>query len=161
VQPQSHHDSPYRFFTVPSASVQIRVASSSQGGPELQIFGNRAGLLSLANVLLWFIANASRREFLSLGDLPFVHEAGSRSIHIRLTMEDGTGHHGSLCRKDKREQLEWTISEDDLQQVALLMHRLTSVPEHEYDRLEMSADSDAGIQVRMTDATEWIQTERA
>ena len=88
VRPQSHHDSPYRFFTVPGASVQLRLASSSQGRPELQVFGNRAGLLSLANVLLWFLANASRREFLSLGDLPFVHEEGSLSVCIRMTMED-------------------------------------------------------------------------
>jgi len=156
VRPQSHHDSPYRFFTVPGASVQLRLASSSQGRPELQVFGNRAGLLSLANVLLWFLANASRREFLSLGDLPFVHEEGSLSVCIRMTTEDRKGEHGALCRKDKRQQLEWAISEDDLQEVALLMHRLTSVAEHEYDRLKMSVDSEAEIHLRMTDAAEWI-----
>ena len=31
--------------------------------------GNRAGLLSLANVLLWLVSHAWRREFLSLAEL--------------------------------------------------------------------------------------------
>ena len=132
--------------------------SLPQGQPELQIFGNRAGLLCLTNVLLWFVANAFRREFLSLGDLPFVQEEGSVSVCIRLTTEDRKGDHGVLFRTDKDAQLEWVISEHDLQEVALLMHRLISVPEHEYDRLQMAADTEAGVQVRMTDAVEWIQT---
>ena len=61
----------YRFLTAPGACVQCRLVGE-QGGRELQVFGNRAGLLSLANVLLWFVANAWRREFLSFRELEFM-----------------------------------------------------------------------------------------
>jgi hypothetical protein len=55
----------------------------------------------------------------------------------------------------------WAISEDDLQRVALLVHRLVSNPCHEYDRLSLAAGSAAGIHFRMTDATVWLNVSHA
>jgi hypothetical protein len=49
------------------------------------------------------------------------------------------------------------VPEDDLQRVALTLHRLASNPGHEYDRLRMAEGSVAGVHVRMTDAAEWLQ----
>jgi hypothetical protein len=64
--------------------------------------------------------------------------------------------HGTLRRQDRGESLEWAIAEEGLQQVALWVHRLVSSPAHEYDRLLVAAGSVCGVQVRMTDAAEWL-----
>jgi hypothetical protein len=58
----------YRFLTAPGAAVEVRLESVSEW-PVLLLLGNRAGLLSLANVLLWLVGNSWRREFLSLAEL--------------------------------------------------------------------------------------------
>jgi hypothetical protein len=76
MQRWSSDEAEYQFLTAPAAMVHVRLAADAQDGPELQVFGNRAGLLSLANVLLWLLANTWRREFLSLGELPFVRVEG-------------------------------------------------------------------------------------
>jgi hypothetical protein len=123
--------------------------------PELQIFGNRCGLISLANTMLWFAANAWRREFLSLAELEFVELAGQLSVGFRLTDNEGLATHGIISRRDNHNLLEWTVSENGLIRVALLIHRLACRPEHEYDRLLM--ESDMGVQIRLTDAVDWLR----
>jgi hypothetical protein len=70
--------------------VSVRLATDEQGQPELEILGNRAGLLSLANVLLWLVANAWRREFLALAELPFVHVGAPLAVCLRLAEADAT-----------------------------------------------------------------------
>ena len=81
-------------------------------------------MLSLANILLWFAANAWRREFLSFGELGFVSLEGDLSLSMRLEMETTTGKHGTVRRLDRAVSLEWVISEDCLPQLALLIHGL-------------------------------------
>jgi hypothetical protein len=157
MQRLSPDDADYQFLTAPAATVQVRLAADPPAGLELQIFGNRAGLLSLANVLLWLVANAWRREFLALSELPFVQSEAALSIRIRLTADEASGRDGLLTRSDAGEQLEWLISEDDLRRVALGMHSLACRPSHEYDRLEMAEGSAAIIHVRMIDAAAWLQ----
>lgn len=154
---RSPDEAEYHFLTMPGAIVQVRVASSADRDAQLQVFGNRAGLLSLANVLVWMRANAYRREFLSFAELPFVKLEGSLSLFLRLTLANKTGRDGLLRRTDRGEQFEWNIAEDDLQRVAFNMHCLVSKPEHEYDLLNMDDDSAATIHVRMTDAGEWLR----
>jgi hypothetical protein len=146
-------DAEYRFLAMPGASVHVRLEPAV---PELQLFGNRASLLSLANVLLWLVANAWRRELLSLAELPFARVEAPLAVCLRLTDEEGTGRDGLLSRKDRGEQLEWAIPEDDLERVALQIHRLACCPDHEYDRLRLAEGSVAGVHVRMTDAAEWL-----
>jgi hypothetical protein len=146
----------YRFLTTPDAQVHCRLATNERGQPELQLFGNRAGILSLANVLLWLVANAWRREFLSLGELPFMHLEAPLAVCLRVMMADPTGRDGLLSRTDRGEQFEWVVPEDNLQRVALTLHRLACRPEHEYDRLLLADGSSAAIHVRMTDASEWL-----
>lgn len=146
----------YRFLTAPEACVQCRLVVAP-GGPELQLFGNRAGLLSLANILLWFVANSWRREFLSFGELAFVQLDGRLSVCLRIADEVPAVSHGILRRQDCGESLEWAISEEALKQVAVWMHSLVSKPGHEYDRLLVAEESECGVHVRMTDAAEWLQ----
>jgi hypothetical protein len=154
---ESPDQADYRFLTSSGATLVLRLVRSRKEYEELQILGNRAGLLSLANILMWFRSNAWRREFLSLNELPFVHSEGSLSICFRLTAEDPTGNDGLLSRNDRSEQFEWKISEDDLLRLALSVHRLASMPEHEYDQLQMAAASTVDVEIRMTDASNWLR----
>jgi hypothetical protein len=154
--PQSPDEADYLFLTTPGATVEVALADTANG-PEIQLFGNRAGLLSLANVLYWFVANAWRREFLSLTDLPFIRTSGLISLCLRLNNQEANSRDGFLARMDRGQQFEWTIAEDDLRRVALTVHRLVSKPGHEYDQLMPAEGSAAGIQIRMTDAAAWLQ----
>ncbi len=146
----------YRLLTAPGASVTVRLTAVG-GEKEIQLFGNRAGILSLANVLLWLLTNAWRREFLSLAELNFVRMEGAISVCIRLTSDDSMGFDGLVSQMDHGEQFEWEIAEDDLRRVALTIHHLACEPAHEYDRLLVGNQSAAGIHVRMTDAAAWLK----
>ena len=153
----SPDDLAYRFLTTPGADLCVALGTDSLlGTPELQLFGNRAGLLSLANTLLWFHANAWRREFLSLAELPFVRSQGGPSVCLRINDEEPTGHDGLIRRIDRSEQFEWVFAEDDLRRIALTIHSLACRPGHEYDRLLVGNASAMGVHVRMTDAPDWI-----
>src|SRR4051794_32165895 len=114
-------DAEYRFLALPGASVEARLEPAV---PELQLFGNRAGVLSLANVLLWLVTNAWRRELLSLAELPFVRVEPPLAVCLRVTAEEATGRDGLLSRNDRGQQPEWELAEDDLERVALQIHRL-------------------------------------
>jgi hypothetical protein len=156
MQPPTGDAAEYRFLTAPGACVQCRLVDEQQGR-ELQLFGNRAGLLSLANILLWFVANAWRREYLSLAELGFVRLDGRLAVSIRNADDVPADSDGILRLQDRGESLEWAITEERLSQVALGMHRIVSTPSHEYDRLLVAEGSECGVHVRMTDAAEWLQ----
>jgi hypothetical protein len=145
-----------RFMTVPGAHLAVSLGADGDGKAELLLFGNRAGLLSLANVVLWLRAVASRRELLSFGELPFVEPKGPIALHIRIGADDATGSHGAVRKLDRGADFEWVIPEEDLQHVGLSIHHVAANPEYEYERLALEAESAAGIQVRMTDAGEWL-----
>lgn len=147
--------SEYRFFSLPNAVLDCSLHVSSDGR-ELRLFGNRAGILSLANNFLWFLANSWRREFLSLGELPFVRMHGKLAVSIRMTDSEDDKSDGTVRRTDHGESLEWSLSDSGLRQVSLNLHRLASKPSHEYDRLLVTEASECGVHVRMTDAVEWI-----
>jgi hypothetical protein len=154
MQPESGDAAEYHFLTTPGACIQCRFVEAPDR--ELQLFGNRAGLLSLANILLWFDANAWRREFLNLGELGFVHLDGTLAVSIRIADEVPAYSHGILKHQARHESLEWAITEESLTQAALWLHRLVSMPGHEYDHLRMAEGSEFGVHVRMTDTAEWL-----
>ena len=104
MQPASGDTAEYRFLTMPGACVQCRLAQE-QAARELQLFGNRAGLLSLANILLWFVANAWRREFLSLGELGFAELDGKLAVCLRIADDVLAGSHGIVHLRDRNESL--------------------------------------------------------
>jgi hypothetical protein len=156
MRPNSADEANYRFLTVPGARLQCSLSAGDAARPELCFFGNRAGLLSLANLLLWLVANAWRREFLSFAELGFVEPLGPLSVRIRMSDEAAPGRHGRVVREDRGESLEWSITEDDLRQVALCVHHLACDPGHEYDRLSMDNGGEFEIHLRMTDAATWL-----
>jgi len=146
----------FRFLSSPGAVVNVRRANDDAGKPEIQLFGNRAGILSLANVLLWLLKNSWRREFLSFSELHFVHIDGTFSVMLHLADGEATGNDGLICENDDGEQYEWKLTDDDLRRVGLLFHHLACNPAHEYDRLRVSDHSAAGMHVRMIDARAWL-----
>jgi len=123
---------------------------------EILLLGNRAGLLSLANTVLWLRAMSWRRDMLSLAELPFVETKGAMRLLIRVGAGDATGSHGSIRRNGSGVEFEWLIPEDDLENVGLSIHRLAASPEAEYQRLRAEATSDVGIEIRMADAKAWL-----
>jgi hypothetical protein len=147
----------YEFLAALGANVSLQLAMGENQGPEIHVLGNRAGLLSLANVLLWLEANAWRREFLSFAELPFVRVQGLLSLVLRVSDEDGIGSSGTISNTDRGEQFEWTVTEGELRHVGLTLHRLACTPEHEYDWLNVNEHSAAKIQVRMTDRADWLK----
>jgi hypothetical protein len=144
----------FRFLTASGASLDVEL---NHGGkqPVLLIRGNRAALLSLANILLWLVGNSWCREFLALAELPFLRLTPTLSVTIRLTLGKATGREGMLVFLDRNEQLEWAIGEVDLQRVALILHGLVSAPYREYYTPVLAEGSEAGVEFRMTDAVEW------
>lgn len=145
----------YRFLTTKDSCVDVGISAEDDGTSELQLFGNRAGLLSLANVLLWFYANAYRREFLSLGVLPFIRLKMPCSVCLRMTTEGPEKGFGTLRRVDKDQQWEWVFSEDQVKNLGLSIHSLVSLPEHGYDRF-MEPCFEIEVHIRMTDVQEWM-----
>jgi len=93
---------------------------------------------------------------MKFAELPFMQVEVPLSVCLRLTDAEGTGRAGMVRQMDREGQFEWSISEDDLERVALLLHRLASNPGHEYDRLSVEDGSAVGIQFRMTDVAQWL-----
>src|SRR5262245_59738475 len=120
MRPASGDAGEYSFLTTPGACLESRLVEE-QNGRELQVFGNRAGILSLANILLWFVANAWRREFLAFGVLGFAHSDGRLAVCVRIVEDMPADSHGILHFQDRGESLEWAITEEGLKQVALWM----------------------------------------
>src|SRR5712691_5293522 len=87
-----------RFMTLPGAHLVVSLGADNDGRAELLLLGNRAGLLSFANVVLWLRAVASRRELLSFSELPFVETKGPIALHIRIAADDATGSRGPKAR---------------------------------------------------------------
>jgi len=145
-----------RFMTASGAHLVLRLETDIKGQPELLLAGNRSGVLSLANVLLWLHATAYRREFLSLGELPFIETQGDVTLHIRVSSGAATGQHGAVQKLDRGAEFEWTIQDEDLQIVGLCVNQLAAMPEREYTRLQMESESAAGIHIRMMDVHQWL-----
>lgn len=135
----------YRLLTQTGAFLTISPGPLFDGLPQIHVFGNREGMLSLANVLLWLHANGSRREFLSVSSLPFVQKTGVIALSIHLLIENSTSDYGCVLRRDKGEQFEWSLPEDDLRALGLTVHHLACFPEHGYDRLPNSRRGDAWV----------------
>lgn len=140
------------FFCFQGAAVTARL-SRTEDFSVVQFFGNREGIASLANILLWMQTNNSRREFLSLTGLPFVTIEGDISLVIRICGEDAPDYFGVVTNLDGKAQFEWQLSDDDLLRVAVNVFQIAADPWHEYNRL---ASGDAEIEFRLTDLDRWI-----
>jgi hypothetical protein len=139
----------YTLLTTAGATLDISLDGLVDGLPEILVLGNREGMLSLANVLLWLRAHDWRRELLSVTALPFVQRQGDIALSLRVLAEDPAGDYGSLHLMDKGCQYEWRIPEDDLTRLALTVHRLACVPEHGYDCVPITQETEARVRLEL------------
>ena len=152
-------DAEYRFFVAPGAMLRASLFEGMAPAKRtLRLWGNRPGILSLANVLLAFQGNAGDREFMALTGLPFVEVDDQLSVIVRLTDGEATGHHGFVSSTDQVKQLEWAIADGDLQQVSLWVHRIAADPAQEYARLLLTDESVVDIEVRLIERDAWMET---
>jgi hypothetical protein len=145
----------YQFLSGPDATVTVQLDARRASQPCLLIHGNRAGLLALANVLLWLVANGWRREFLSLAELPFVHMDGAIRLVVCMTDDDATGRDGVVIPIDGQEQYEWSVAEPDLERLAVDIHGIVANPAREYLAARVDP-AGTGIEIRMLDVHDWL-----
>ena len=154
--PTLSDESEYALLVLPGAAVTIHPSAGRDPALRIQFLGNREGMASLANILLWLRANAYRREFLSLTALPFIRPGGRLAVTVRVSPDEGGGDLGRLRCLDGSGEFEWRLTEDDLQELALRLHYLASVPEHEYELLEVGPPGEARVEIRLSDARGYL-----
>jgi hypothetical protein len=145
----------YALLVLPEALVRVS-RQESQYGLYLRLFGNRVGLASLSSILLWLKANAYRREFLSLTELSFIRSETSLSLSVRVSEGEVSTNLGELRILDGISEVEWEMTEDDLQRIALRLHYLASVPEHEYEVLDVGPSREGQVELRLSDAAVYL-----
>ena len=138
-----------KLLHAPGAKLTVALGEPTRGLSLINILGNRPGMLSLANVLLWLHANAYRREFLSISALSFVGPVGSLALSIRVTEGTEARQYGRVRRLDNSSQFEWELSEDDLLRLGLAVHRLACKPEHGYDEYSVGDEGDAVVRMEL------------
>ena len=145
----------YALLVLPEALVRVS-RQESPCGLYLRLLGNRVGLVSLSSVLLWLKANAYRREFLSLTELSFIRSETSLSLSVRVSEGEVSANLGELRILDGVSEVEWEMTEDDLQRIALRLHYLASVPEHEYEVLDIGPSRESQVELRLSDAAVYL-----
>ncbi len=100
--------------------------------------------------------DAYRREFLSLTALPFIQTESDLALIVRVSADEDSGKFGQVRRVDRASEVEWELTEDDLQRLALRLHYLASVPEHEYELLEVGPAGGAHVEIRLSDARAYL-----
>lgn len=149
-------ESEYKFFALAGAKLTVSLRREFKKPAEICVFGNRAGVGSLANLLFWLLGNSYQSEVLPVTSLPFVDVKDRVSLAIRLVDGDGNGNLGSIRAIDENSQFEWELAEKDLRGLALAVHRLACRPEHEYDIFPLGEDTEANFHIRLTDIDTWL-----
>ena len=108
--PSSKTVEEYQFLVFPESALSISIGENYEGLPQIEVRGNRRGMISLAGTLLWLHAN-SWREFLSLTGLSFVEKLVELALSIRVTDDHESRNNdcGILQRVDKDVQFEWRV----------------------------------------------------
>ena len=152
-------DSEYNLLTYPGSELNISVARDPGRATEIRLYGNRPGILSLANILLWFLAREFEREVISLTSLRFAKVEGSASLSVRVSDEVITPEQaGTVRAREGASHFEWLLPEDDLRHVALSLHRMACFWEHEYDLYPYADEHvrDARIHARVIDVEQYL-----
>jgi hypothetical protein len=99
----------------PDAMLKLIMADHAER-PQVHVVGNRAGIISLANVLRWLAA--AERDALHLPDLPFVWSAAAASLHVRRSGEAHDGRYGLVRRVEAQSAFEWLLDATELPRLA-------------------------------------------
>jgi len=137
-----------QFLTIPRAELKISLKRNSSP-KELQFFGNRPGLLSLAHVLHWLDFNSHRREILAASELPFVKT--KLRFFFRLVTDLKPEEFGTIHRRKK--EWEWCFCEDQVRRITRVVNQIAFWIEHEYWKIGVS---EFEIHFRMIDVRSWL-----
>jgi hypothetical protein len=113
--------------------------------PTIEVSGNREGLLTLGNFLLWISMEAGDHESLSVTELPFIRVESALRLLIIQPMDAVRGG-GRVVKSDRGMQFEWQVDMDDLERVALSIINTALTPDGfmpGYFKPDVSDDSDA------------------
>ena len=109
---------PPNWVILPGASLAAELEVDGWRKPTITIEGNREGLFSLGNLLLWISLSSVEHESLSITGLPFVHAKSSLCLIVVQPME-GSDEYGKLVRTDKDKQFQWLIKNELLEKEAV------------------------------------------
>lgn len=112
----TERDYPPNWVILPGASLTAELQVSGWPKPTITILGNKEGLLSLGNLLLWI--SLSQNESLSVTGLPFVQTKSTLCLMVVQWME-GDHEWGRLVRTDKDKQFQWLIEDELLEREAV------------------------------------------
>ena len=122
-------DYPPNWIVPPGAFLTAELARRSWSDkPIIEICGNRQGLFSLGNLLLWISLHSSDTESLSITGLPFVHFKSTLSLTVVQPMK-GSDEYGKLIRTDKDKQFQWIIKDELLQREAIYIIDIGLTPD--------------------------------
>ena len=144
------------FFSQPDAELTISLHGEAGRLPQIRLWGNRRGILSLANLVLWLWVGADSDE-LSLAELPFVSSTDGSSLI--LVVDDAIESANRVWRRQAG-VYDWHLSDDMVRRVGLTIHNLAARPAHEYDAFvageELMFNTTAEVEIRMTDIDDYL-----
>jgi len=114
----TERDYPPNWVILPGASLTAELDIERWPKPTIVIRGNREGIFSLGNLLLWISTAPVEHESLSITGLPFVHAKSTLCLIVVQTM-DSDEQCGHLVRTDKDKQFQWFITDGQLQAEAV------------------------------------------
>ncbi len=140
------------FFALPGAVLTLRRDVGADRRLELQLLGNRAGVASLANALLWLHANRGHQQEFSLSELPYLQVLDGSTLLLRVVDEADPGF-GRCSYGGHDYELDWLLSAEQLLLVALGVHKTAALEAHEYELFDAAPDAsapwDAAVRVRV------------
>jgi hypothetical protein len=106
-------DYPPNWVILPGSSLTAELEVDGWPKPTIVVRGNREGLFSLGNLLLWISHAPVEHESLSITGLPFVHAKSTLCLMVVQVMR-GSDEDGGLVRTDKDKQFQWLINDEQL-----------------------------------------------
>ena len=127
------------------AEVDLRVHQPP--GPAIFIMGNRYGLVSLGNALLWMAQGGDNFETLSITGLPYARARGSLSLSVWTDLR-GAEPEDRVVRVDGASQYEWRIDDESLEELAVAVLNVGYTPQ-DYcpDHCHAAEGSDSEIEL--------------
>ena len=121
-------DYPPNWVVMPDSSLTAELVNRQWAKkPVIEIIGNRQGIFSLGNLLLWISFHSPDTESLSITGLPFVHAKSALSLTV-VQSDDYSDKYSKLVRMDKDQQFEWLIKDDILQRQGLCLIDIAFTP---------------------------------
>ncbi len=136
-------DYPPNWVVLPGSSITAELVKRQWiDKPIIEIIGNRQGLVSLGNLLLWISLNCPYTDSISITGLPFILVKSTLSLTVVLTMH-GSDSYGQLLCVDKDQQFEWLIKDELLERDAIATLDIGFTPDGYCNHFHGNVDPDS------------------